>query len=38
VIKALGKELPPCEVTIREMSLVVQQGPEPLWNWPLPEA
>jgi 2'-5' RNA ligase len=33
VIEALGKELPAREVTIREMSLVVQQGPEPLWNW-----
>jgi 2'-5' RNA ligase len=33
VIEALGKTLPAREVTIREMSLVVQQGPEPLWNW-----
>jgi 2'-5' RNA ligase len=33
VIAALGKTLSAREVTIREMSLVVQQGPEPLWNW-----
>jgi 2'-5' RNA ligase len=33
VIEALGKTLPARQVTIREMSLVVQQGPEPLWNW-----
>jgi 2'-5' RNA ligase len=33
VIEALGKTLSAREVTIREMSLVVQQGPEPLWNW-----
>jgi 2'-5' RNA ligase len=33
VIEALGKTLPARGVTIREMSLVVQQGPEALWNW-----
>jgi 2'-5' RNA ligase len=33
VITALGKTLPAREVTIREMSLVVQEGLEPLWNW-----
>jgi 2'-5' RNA ligase len=33
VITALGKTLPAYEVTITEMSLVVQDGPEDLWNW-----
>jgi 2'-5' RNA ligase len=33
VIAELGKTLPPCEVTIGELSLVVQDGPEDLWNW-----
>ncbi len=33
VIAELGKALPPCEVTIRELSLVVQDGPEDQWNW-----
>jgi 2'-5' RNA ligase len=33
VIAGLGRALPPCEVTIREMSLVVQDGPEDRWNW-----
>lgn len=33
VIAELGKMLPACEVTIGEMSLVVQDGPEDQWNW-----
>lgn len=33
VIAALGKALPACEVTIEQLSLVVQNGPEPLWDW-----
>jgi hypothetical protein len=33
VIAELGKTLPPCEVTIRELSLVVQDGPEDKWRW-----
>ena len=33
VIAELGKTLPASEVTIGEMSLVVQDGPEELWNW-----
>jgi 2'-5' RNA ligase len=33
VIAQLGKTLPPCEVTIGEMSLVVQDGAEDQWNW-----
>jgi 2'-5' RNA ligase len=33
VIAELGKTLPPCEVTIGEMSLVVQDGAEDQWNW-----
>ncbi|MCW2933340.1 MAG: hypothetical protein JWM19_4302 [Actinomycetia bacterium] len=33
VIAGLGRTLPACKVTIGEMSLVVQDGPEHLWNW-----
>jgi 2'-5' RNA ligase len=33
VITELGRALPPCEVTIGELSLVVQEGPEDGWNW-----
>ena len=33
VIAELGKTLPPCEVTISELSLVIQDGPEDQWNW-----
>jgi 2'-5' RNA ligase len=33
VVAELGKTLPASEVTISEMSLVVQDGPEDLWNW-----
>ena len=33
VIAELGKTLPASEVTIGEMSLVVQEGAEDLWNW-----
>ena len=33
VIAELGRTLPACEVTIGEMSLVVQDGAEDLWNW-----
>jgi 2'-5' RNA ligase len=33
VIAVLGKALPGCEVTIDTLSLVVQNGPEPLWDW-----
>ena len=33
VITQLGKTLPAYEVTVKEMSLVVQDGPEDLWNW-----
>jgi 2'-5' RNA ligase len=33
IIAALGRTLPPREVTIDRLSLVVQNGPEPLWNW-----
>jgi hypothetical protein len=33
VIAELGKTLPASAVTISEMSLVVQDGPEDLWNW-----
>jgi 2'-5' RNA ligase len=33
IIAALGRELPSCDVTIRNISLVNQDGPEHLWNW-----
>jgi 2'-5' RNA ligase len=33
VIAELGMTLPASEVKIGEMSLVVQEGPEHLWNW-----
>ena len=33
VIAELGTALPACDVTIDTMSLVVQDGPERLWNW-----
>lgn len=33
IIATLGHELPGCDVTIRQVNLVVQQGPERLWNW-----
>jgi 2'-5' RNA ligase len=33
VIAELGTALPPCEVVISTLSLVVQEGPEDLWNW-----
>jgi 2'-5' RNA ligase len=33
VIAALGRELPACEITVDELSLVIQRGPELLWDW-----
>lgn len=33
IIKALGSELPSCEVTIGGVNLVVQHGAERLWDW-----
>lgn len=33
VIAELGKAVPACEVTIDRLSLVVQNGPEQLWDW-----
>jgi 2'-5' RNA ligase len=33
IISALGSELPPCEVVVNSVSLVLQEGPERLWNW-----
>ena len=33
VIAELGKTIPACEVTISEMSLVVQEGAEDQWDW-----
>jgi 2'-5' RNA ligase len=33
VIAELGKAVPGCEVTIDQLSLVIQNGPEQLWDW-----
>jgi 2'-5' RNA ligase len=33
VISALGKRVPCCEITVDALSLVVQRGPERLWDW-----
>ena len=33
LIEALGNKLPPCEVTIKNVSLVLQRGAERLWDW-----
>ena len=33
IIAALGRNLPSCQVSIRTLTLVVQQGAEWLWNW-----
>jgi len=33
IIAALGKELPARQVTVQSLSLVVQRGPERLWDW-----
>jgi 2'-5' RNA ligase len=33
VISALGKRLPSCEITVDALSLVIQRGPERLWDW-----
>ena len=30
---ALGHEVPRCDITVRAVSLVIQWGPERLWNW-----
>lgn len=33
VIAGLGKSVPSCTVTVRRVSLVVQNGAEDAWNW-----
>lgn len=33
VISALGKTLPICEITVDALSLIIQRGPERLWDW-----
>ena len=33
IIAALGRELPACDVSVQSLSLVVQRGPERLWDW-----
>ena len=30
---ALGREVPSCDITVSAVSLVIQWGPERLWNW-----
>ena len=33
IANALGREVPRCDVTVKAVSLVIQWGPERLWNW-----
>jgi 2'-5' RNA ligase len=33
IISTLGKNLPGCGVTIKALDLVIQRGPERLWDW-----
>jgi 2'-5' RNA ligase len=33
IAAALGREVPGCDITVRAVSLVIQWGPERLWNW-----
>ncbi|HEX3957217.1 MAG TPA: 2'-5' RNA ligase family protein [Trebonia sp.] len=33
IVVALGREVPGCDITVRAVSLVIQWGPERLWNW-----
>jgi 2'-5' RNA ligase len=33
IAAALGREVPRCDITVRAVSLVIQWGPERLWNW-----
>jgi 2'-5' RNA ligase len=35
LIQALGKKLPSREITIDHINLVIQMGPERLWDWRL---
>jgi 2'-5' RNA ligase len=33
LIEALGENLPRCEVQVSALSLIIQRGPERLWDW-----
>ena len=33
IAAALGREVPGCDLTVRAVSLVIQWGPERLWDW-----
>ena len=33
IANALGREVPRCDITVSTVSLVIQWGPERLWNW-----
>ncbi len=33
IAAALGHQVPRCDITVRAVSLVIQWGPERLWNW-----
>ena len=33
IAAALGDEVPRCDITVRAVSLVIQWGPERMWNW-----
>jgi 2'-5' RNA ligase superfamily protein len=33
IAAALGRDVPGCDITVGAVSLVIQWGPERLWNW-----
>jgi hypothetical protein len=33
IAAALGHQVPRCDMTVRAVSLVIEWGPERLWNW-----
>jgi hypothetical protein len=33
IIDALGTRLPGCDVGIRALTLIIQHGPERVWDW-----
>ena len=33
IATALGRDVPSCDITVSAVSLVIQWGPERLWNW-----
>ena len=35
IVDTLGSEVPSCDITVSSVGLVIQWGPERLWNWQL---